>query len=67
MRARIEEPVELEAQAALREVQTELARGDVLDRVRFVDDEEVVWEEEAVAAGQRLGSSAEASSVKRSV
>ena len=53
--ARVVEPVELEAEAALREVQSELASRDILERMRFVDDKEIIWEEEAVAAGQRLG------------
>ena len=54
-RARVVEPVELEAQAALGEVQSELACRDIFERVRLVDDEEIIWKEEAVAAGERFG------------
>ena len=44
LRARIVEPLDGRAQSILRNADPDLARGDLFDRVRFIENDEVVRE-----------------------
>src|SRR5262249_6472356 len=45
-RARVVKPLDRRSQSILRHADTDLLRGYLLDRVRFIENDEVVWEQE---------------------
>ncbi len=57
-RARVIEPLDCRSQAVLRNPDADLSRGDLLDRVRFIQNEEIIREKEtALPFFLRLGAS----------